>query len=44
MGKLRELLSGHKHYWSAARRDEDNKVIQTCYECGAKRQVTAEIL
>jgi hypothetical protein len=29
----------HRHYWSLPhRRDSDNRIIQTCYDCGRERQ------
>src|ERR1044072_5013579 len=37
---LRELFYNHAHYWGVPHpRTVDSQMIQTCYECGAERQV-----
>jgi hypothetical protein len=34
----------HTHYWGVPHpRETDNKLIQTCYECGAEREVKIEL-
>ena len=39
------LITGHKHYWGIPYwGDTDNRLIQTCYECGAHRRVLANLL
>lgn len=42
--RLLALLRNHAHYWGIPHpRATDNKLIQTCYECGAERQVKIEL-
>jgi len=38
------FLSPHNHYWGIPHtRPRDNKLVQTCYECGAEREVKVEL-
>jgi hypothetical protein len=38
------LLSYHKHYWGIPHeRDADKRLIQTCYECGAEREIKVDL-
>jgi hypothetical protein len=38
--KLLELFTNHSHYWGVPHRAfRDDKLIQTCYECSAQREV-----
>jgi hypothetical protein len=38
------LLSYHKHYWGIPHeRDADERLIQTCYECGAERVMKVDL-
>lgn len=38
------LLSWHKHYWGVPHtRPADDRLIQTCYECAANREVKVEL-
>jgi len=38
------LIMGHKHYWGIPHVDEkDKRLIQICYECGARRLVQADL-
>jgi len=42
--KLIALLRNHSHYWGIPHtRATDNKLVMTCYECGAERQVRIEL-
>jgi hypothetical protein len=43
--KLLAFLRNHAHYWGIPHsRSTDNRLIQTCYECGAERQVKIEFV
>ena len=38
------FLSPHNHYWGIPHtRPGDNRLVQTCYECGSERKVKAEL-
>ena len=38
------FLRNHAHYWGIPHpRNNDNRLIQTCYECGAERIVKIEL-
>lgn len=38
------LLTGHTHYWGIPHeRDSDGRLIQTCYECGAEREIKIDL-
>lgn len=38
--KLLELFTNHSHHWGVPHRPfTDNRLMQTCYECGAERMV-----
>ena len=40
MVKLLELFYNHSHHWGVPHRPfQDNRLRQTCYECGAERLV-----
>jgi hypothetical protein len=42
--KLLAFLRNHAHYWGIPHpRNNDSKLIQTCYECGAERIVKIEL-
>ncbi|HMG35240.1 MAG TPA: hypothetical protein VKM94_14970 [Blastocatellia bacterium] len=42
--KLLAFFRNHTHYWGVPHeRAIDNKVVMTCYECGAERQVRIEL-
>jgi len=42
--KILAFLRNHAHYWGIPHtRPSDNRLIQTCYECGAERQMTIEL-
>ena len=42
--KILAFLRNHEHYWGVPHpRNTDNRLIQTCYECGAERQVKIEL-
>jgi hypothetical protein len=42
--KLLAFLKNHSHYWGIPHpRNNDNRLIQTCYECGAERIVKIEL-
>ena len=39
--KLLAFLRNHAHYWGVPHPDaKNNRLVQTCYECGAERQIT----
>jgi len=43
MGLL-AFLRNHAHYWGVPHpRALDNRLVQTCYECGAEREVKIEL-
>lgn len=34
------FFTNHSHYWGIPHeRPADNRLIQTCYECGAEREI-----
>ena len=38
------LFRNHNHYWGVPHpRTSDNRLVQTCYECGAEREVKIEL-
>ncbi|HSE97106.1 MAG TPA: hypothetical protein VLD57_02475 [Blastocatellia bacterium] len=38
------FLRNHNHYWGIPHpRNGDNRLVQTCYECGAEREVKIEL-
>jgi hypothetical protein len=42
--KILAFLRNHNHYWGVPHpRTADNRLIQTCYECGAEREVKIEL-
>jgi hypothetical protein len=42
--RLMALLRNHSHYWGIPHpRGSDNRLVQTCYECGAEREVKIEL-
>jgi hypothetical protein len=42
--KLMEIFTYHSHYWGIPHpRILDNRLVQTCYECGAEREVKIEL-
>jgi hypothetical protein len=42
--KLLAFLRNHAHYWGIPHsRSRDNRLIQTCYECGAEREMKIEL-
>ena len=42
--KLLAFLRNHAHYWGVPHpRTLDNRLVQTCYECGAEREVKIEL-
>ena len=42
--KILAFLRNHAHYWGIPHtRTSDNRLIQTCYECGAEREVKIEL-
>ena len=42
--KIMSLLTGHKHYWGIPHeRDLDRRMVLTCYECGAEREIRIDL-
>lgn len=42
--KLIAFLRNHNHYWGVPHpRATDNRLVQTCYECGAEREIKIEL-
>ncbi|MEK6289049.1 MAG: hypothetical protein AABO57_25295 [Acidobacteriota bacterium] len=42
--KILAFLRNHSHYWGIPHpRSADTRLIQTCYECGAERELTIEL-
>ena len=42
--KILAFLRNHYHYWGVPHpRTRDNRLIQTCYECGAEREIKIEL-
>jgi hypothetical protein len=38
------FFRNHQHYWGIPHpRETDNRLIQTCYECSAEREVKIEL-
>ena len=38
------FLNNHKHYWGIPHaRDIDSRIVHTCYECGAEREVKIDL-
>jgi len=41
---LLSLLTNHRHYWGVPHeRPEDNRMILTCYECGAEHVIKVDL-
>ena len=41
---LRSIFNYHSHYWGVPHpREIDDCLVQTCYECGAEREVKMEL-
>jgi len=44
MQKILAILRNHTHYFGVPHpRGADSRLIQTCYECGAEREVKIEL-
>ena len=44
MDIISSLLKGHKHYWGVPHeRELDRRMIQTCYECSAEREIRIDL-
>jgi hypothetical protein len=42
--KILAFFRNHAHYWGIPHpRSADNRLVQTCYECGAEREVKIEL-
>lgn len=42
--KILAFLRNHSHYWGIPHpRSADNRLVQTCYECGAEREIKIEL-
>lgn len=42
--KILAFLRNHAHYWGIPHtRSKDSRMVQTCYECGAEREVKIEL-
>lgn len=42
--RILSFLSPHNHYWGVPHpRPRDNRLVQTCYECGSEREVKVEL-
>jgi hypothetical protein len=42
--KILAFLRNHAHYWGVPHPgNTDSRMVQTCYECGAERQVKIEL-
>lgn len=42
--KILAFLRNHAHYWGIPHpRSTDSRIVQTCYECGAEREVKIEL-
>jgi len=42
--KILAFLRNHAHYWGVPHsRSTDCRLVQTCYECGAEREVKIEL-
>ena len=41
---FKKLFAMHQHYWGIPySRTVDNRLVQTCYECGEDRDVKVEL-
>jgi hypothetical protein len=41
---IMSFLSNHRHYWGIPHdRPSDHRLIQTCYECGAEREIKVNL-
>jgi hypothetical protein len=41
---LLAFLRNHQHYWGVPHpRTADDRLVQTCYECGAEREIKIEL-
>lgn len=44
MMRILALFRNHSHYWGIPHpRTGDNRLVQTCYECGAEREIKIEL-
>ncbi|HSE36238.1 MAG TPA: hypothetical protein VLG74_02980 [Blastocatellia bacterium] len=42
--RILSFLRNHAHYWGIPHpRNNDSRLVQTCYECGAERIVKIEL-
>lgn len=42
--RILAFLRNHAHYWGIPHpRNNDNRLVQTCYECGAERIIKIEL-
>ena len=42
--KILAFFRNHTHYWGVPHpRTRDNRLVQTCYECSAEREVKIEL-
>lgn len=42
--RIRHWFSSHKHYWGIPyHRREDQRLVQTCYECGKERELDIDL-
>jgi hypothetical protein len=42
--RILAFFRNHTHYWGVPHpRNTDDKLVQTCYECGAEREVKIEL-
>ena len=42
--KILAFLRNHSHYWGVPHpRATDDRLVQTCYECGAEREIKIEL-
>lgn len=42
--KILAFLKNHNHYWGVPHpRNIDDRLVQTCYECGAEREIKIEL-
>lgn len=42
--KILAFLRNHVHYWGVPHpSNKHNRLIQTCYECGAERKIKVEL-
>ena len=42
--RILAFLRNHYHYWGVPHpRSSDNRLVQTCYECSAEREIKIEL-